>query len=64
VSRPPAIVILLVAAMGLMVGCAAAGSSDTPNVILVTIDTLRADRLGCYGYAHAATPAIDSLAAE
>ena len=22
------------------------------NVVLVTIDTLRADRLGCYGYRH------------
>jgi arylsulfatase A-like enzyme/Flp pilus assembly protein TadD len=35
-----------------------------PNVLLVTIDTLRADRLGCYGYAAAATPVLDSLAAR
>src|SRR5512132_3295611 len=35
-----------------------------PNVLLVTIDTLRADRLGCYGYGLAHTPAIDRLAAE
>jgi choline-sulfatase len=33
-----------------------------PNVLLVTIDTLRADRLGCYGRATAETPAIDGLA--
>src|SRR4051794_18752776 len=32
------------------------------NVLLVTIDTLRADALGCYG-GKAATPAIDRLAA-
>jgi arylsulfatase A-like enzyme len=32
------------------------------NVILVTIDTLRADFLGCYGSEHARTPFIDSLA--
>jgi arylsulfatase A-like enzyme/Flp pilus assembly protein TadD len=32
--------------------------------VLVTIDTLRADRLGCYGYAGAATPVIDRLASE
>ncbi len=32
------------------------------NLILVTIDTLRADRLGCYGYAKAATPNLDRLA--
>lgn len=35
-----------------------------PNVLLVSVDTLRADRLGCYGYAGAATPVIDSLAAR
>jgi arylsulfatase A-like enzyme/tetratricopeptide (TPR) repeat protein len=32
------------------------------NVILITIDTLRADRLGCYGYTQAQTPIIDSWA--
>jgi arylsulfatase A-like enzyme/Tfp pilus assembly protein PilF len=34
-----------------------------PNVLLISIDTLRADRLGCYGYSKR-TPAIDSLAAK
>ncbi|MBW8866233.1 MAG: sulfatase-like hydrolase/transferase [Acidobacteria bacterium] len=33
------------------------------NVLLVTIDTLRADALGCYG-GPAATPALDRLAAD
>src|SRR5207302_10288619 len=33
------------------------------NVLLITIDTLRADALGCYG-GPAATPALDSLAAH
>ncbi len=37
---------------------------DRPNVLLVTIDTLRADRLGCYGYRTAATPTLDGLAAR
>lgn len=32
------------------------------NVVLVTIDTLRPDRLGCYGYTKAATPNLDKLA--
>jgi arylsulfatase A-like enzyme/Flp pilus assembly protein TadD len=32
------------------------------NVILITIDTLRADRLGCYGGQNPKTPNIDSLA--
>jgi arylsulfatase A-like enzyme/Tfp pilus assembly protein PilF len=35
-----------------------------PNVLLVTIDTLRADRLGSYGYSLARTPVLDRLAAE
>ncbi|MCP5110197.1 MAG: sulfatase-like hydrolase/transferase, partial [bacterium] len=34
------------------------------NVLVVTIDTLRADRLGCYGYGRARTPVIDSVAAS
>src|SRR5437016_3450272 len=33
------------------------------NVVLITIDTLRADHLGCYGYKAIKTPNIDSLAA-
>src|SRR5262245_37262691 len=32
------------------------------NVLLITMDTTRADRLGCYGYASAQTPNLDALA--
>jgi choline-sulfatase len=35
---------------------------DQPNVILITMDTTRADHLGCYGYAGAKTPRLDALA--
>jgi arylsulfatase A-like enzyme/cytochrome c-type biogenesis protein CcmH/NrfG len=35
-----------------------------PNVLLITIDTLRADHVGSYGYAAARTPALDALAAR
>jgi arylsulfatase A-like enzyme/Flp pilus assembly protein TadD len=34
------------------------------NVVVITIDTLRADHLGCYGYKQIRTPNIDALAAE
>ena len=34
------------------------------NVILISIDTLRADHLGCYGYSRATSPAIDAFAGE
>lgn len=43
-------------------GCRA--GRPRPNVLIVTIDTLRADRLGCYGFGLARTPAIDRLARE
>src|SRR5690348_8570197 len=34
------------------------------NILLITIDTLRADHLGCYGYKAVRTPTIDGLARE
>lgn len=34
------------------------------NVVLITIDSLRADHLGCYGYRHNTSPNIDKLAAQ
>jgi choline-sulfatase len=37
---------------------------DPPHVVLLTVDCLRADRVGCYGYDSATTPVIDSLAAD
>lgn len=43
---------------------AAALLGAAPNVVLLSVDTLRADRLGCYGYPHATSPNIDALAAE
>ena len=33
-----------------------------PNVILITLDTTRADHLACYGYPNVKTPHLDSLA--
>ncbi len=41
----------------------AAGTPST-NVVVITIDTLRADHLGCYGYKQIHTPNIDALAAD
>ena len=34
-----------------------------PNVLLISIDTLRPDHLGCYGYHRKTSPRIDKLAA-
>src|SRR5688572_8062213 len=35
-----------------------------PNVLLVSIDTLRADHLSCYGYERPTSPRLDRLAKE
>ena len=43
---------------------APADPAARPSVLLVTIDTLRADRVGCYGHTGAATPTLDGLAAR
>ncbi len=45
-------------------GQAAAPRSSSPDVYLITIDTLRADHVGCYGYKQVETPALDALAAD
>ncbi len=37
-------------------------AAEKPNIVLVTIDTLRADHLSCYGYKYKTSPVIDSLA--
>lgn len=39
-------------------------AADRPDVLLITIDTLRADALHCYGRQQARTPFIDRLAAD
>jgi len=38
--------------------------ADHPNIILLTIDALRADHLSCYGYPKPTSPNIDRLASE
>jgi arylsulfatase A-like enzyme len=38
--------------------------SRSPNIVLIVIDALRADHLGCYGYSRPTSPVIDSLAAS
>jgi arylsulfatase A-like enzyme len=47
-----------------LAGAFGCGSEGPPNVLLVTIDTMRADRAGCYGYPGKTTPSLDALAAS
>lgn len=39
-------------------------SRRRPNIVVVGVDTLRPDHLGCYGYHRPTSPALDALAAE
>jgi arylsulfatase A-like enzyme len=41
----------------------ASGCGERPDVLLVVVDTLRADRLGSYGYAAKTSPELDAFAA-
>ena len=60
--RPlPALLALVALAALLGAGCA---PGPRPDVVLVVIDTLRADRLGAYGYPKPTSPAIDAVARE
>ena len=43
---------------------ARAAAAARPNIVLISIDTLRSDRLPAYGYDGVETPAIDRLAAD
>lgn len=54
--------VLSLAALGLFLACQP--SYKPINVILIGIDTLRADHLSCYGYSRATSPSIDKLASE
>src|SRR6266436_4429850 len=55
---------LLIASFLVRVPATFAASNTAPNVVVITIDTLRADHLGCYGYKQIRTPNIDALAAD
>lgn len=54
----------VVLAAALVLATACARQPARPNVLLVTIDTLRADHVGCYGFERDTTPNLDGLAEE
>lgn len=55
----PALLALLV----VVFASSSASATDHPNILLITLDTVRADHLGCYGSPANATPVLDRLAA-
>jgi arylsulfatase A-like enzyme len=71
VAGLPAAIPAALIALGALACITACGGDDTqadgvtarPNVILLSLDTLRADHLGCYGYGRSTSPEIDRFAA-
>jgi arylsulfatase A-like enzyme/Flp pilus assembly protein TadD len=45
-------------------GCAAAEAPAPQRIVLISVDTLRADHVGCYGAPDARTPNLDTIAAH
>ncbi len=45
-------------------GVCSSAPPQRPNILLIVIDTLRADSLSCYGHARQTSPFLDHLAAE
>ena len=58
-----AIVVFLAAVAGVLIYGYRSRSRKPVNFLLITIDTLRADHLGAYGYSRKLTPVLDRLAA-
>jgi arylsulfatase A-like enzyme len=55
---------LLLALASIVSACGSSTKADLPNVVLITIDTLRSDHCSCYGYPRETTPRLDALAKE
>jgi len=54
----------VIAALALAVAAGGCGHGKPPDLVLITVDTLRPDHLGYNGYARATSPRVDRLASE
>ncbi len=70
--RSKSVIPAWVASLALVAGCQVGSGTDSgtdsasvrPNILVVVVDTLRADHLGFMGYPRATSPQLDRLAAE
>ncbi len=58
------VLILIAVLFVCLPGLAANDPQQPPNVLLITVDTLRSDHVSCYGYHLRTSPNIDKLASE
>jgi arylsulfatase A-like enzyme len=58
------VILCAVAGIFLLSGCEGNKTVVKPNLIVISIDTLRADHLGCYGYDKPTSPLLDKLATQ
>ena len=56
--------VIVAGAIATLAACGGGGTGVRPNVVLITLDTARADHLGCYGYERNTSPNLDRMAAE
>jgi len=56
--------VLLLVWLALVPGGCRHNNPSRPNILIITVDTLRADHVGCYGYAGGLTPNVDALAKD
>jgi arylsulfatase A-like enzyme len=54
----------ILAVVVLWLSCSGCTREEKPNLIVIVVDTLRADHLGCYGYGRPTSPGLDRLAGE
>jgi len=66
IAREVALAAAIAAAVGLAAGCAREPTSPGGryNLLLIVLDTLRADHLGSYGYERDTSPHLDAFAAR
>ncbi|MEL6712879.1 MAG: sulfatase [Planctomycetota bacterium] len=63
-ARPQAATAAALSLAALLCACSGKDEPAPPNVVLISIDSLRPDHLGCYGYRRATSPEIDRFARE
>jgi choline-sulfatase len=64
-KRKPAFALALLLIAVLVVSGSVAGTQEgRPSLLLITLDTVRADHIGAYGYTRGSTPVLDELARE